>query len=682
MPALFSMSRAAALCLLIAGWGPAHAQELLTESDPDDAVPEVVVTATRVERELFDTPQPVSVITDQEVEEANVLTTPDLFNYTTGVFVQKTNLGGGSPFIRGLTGKQVLILVDGIRLNNSYYRYGPHQYLNTVDPNVIERVEVVRGPSSGLYGSDALGGVINIITKRRNDFYEPWDLDGLLDGTWDTAVSGGSLRAQTDGNVEKFGWVAGLTGKTFNDLEGGEDVGEQVPSAYDEWNGDLKLNWLPAEGHELIFATQYTRQFDVPKTSEVTLGDKLEFDYEPQRRLLTYLEYEGRELTPFLDLATVNVSYNRQEEGEVIIAQSTPNRETEEITDVGTIGTSLQLTSLLGDMHRLTYGVEYYHDHYDTRKSATDLTTGASETLIPGVPDDATYSSLGLYLQDEIRLNDRIEAIPGVRYSRFTAEGTLIAPTRTEQLNLETDAVTFSLNGLGRLTPTLNLVGGISQGFRAPNMEDFFGRVDFFREIPNTELQPEKSLNFDVGLKYFDGRTSGELYYYRANYDQLIERVTVAPGVQQRRNIGEAYIQGIEGALSHRFDKHWSAWVTATWTEGEDTTNNQPLRRIPPLNGSVRVRYTHSPRLWAELDTLFASEQDELSPGDLSDPRIPEGGTPGYAVFNLKGAFHRTPNEQLLVTFANMTNEKYKNHGSGLWAPGRSVVVSYRIELD
>jgi hemoglobin/transferrin/lactoferrin receptor protein len=483
------MSRISFFPLLFALGFSISASPSLAQED----VPEVVVTATRVERELFNTPQAATLIDQEEVEEANVPSTPDLFNYATGVYIQKTNLGGGSPFIRGLTGKQVLVLIDGIRLNNSFCRFGPHQYLNTIDPNIIERVEVVRGPTSVLYGSDALGGTINIITRRRTDFDAPQDLDGLLYGLYDSAVSGGSARLQAEGNTGRFGFLGGVTGKTLDDLEGGGDIGEQVPSAYDEVAGDLKLNWQPGSRHEVILGTQYLRQYDVPKTSEVTLGDKLQFNYEPQERELAYLEYRGRALGSF-DLIEANVSYNRQKEGEEIIDGDTPTLETQELTDVETLGTTLQLTSTVGDMHALTCGLEYYRDRYDTRKDAIDLSTGDKTSLIPGTPDGAEYKSLGLYLQDDIRLGERADVIIGVRYSDFEAEGKVVTEAKTETLNLDTDKVTGSLNARVGITPSLNLVGGVAQGFRAPNMEDFFGRVDFFQEIPNTELEPETSL--------------------------------------------------------------------------------------------------------------------------------------------------------------------------------------------
>jgi outer membrane receptor protein involved in Fe transport len=326
--------------------------------------------------------------------------------------------------------------------------------------------------------------------------------------------------------------------------------------------------------------------------------------------------------------------------------------------------------------------VEYYQDEYDTQKEEVDLTTGISTWVIPGTPDGAEYTSFGIYLQDEIRLGERADAVLGLRYSAFEADGTLVTETQIETLNLDTSKVTGSLNGRFALTPQLNLVGGVAQGFRAPNMEDFFGRVDFFTEIPNTELEPEESLNWEVGLKYQDRNTSGEIYYYHTDYEQLIERVEVAPGVEQRQNIGEAWIQGVEGGLTHQFNSHWSLTGTITWTEGEDKHNGEPLRRIPPLNGTARVRYTHSPKFWTELGGLFADKQDRLSGGDIRDPRIPEGGTPGYAVWSLKAGYNRTPDEQLLVTFENIGDKEYKTHGSGLYAPGRSLLVSYRIELD
>lgn len=658
----------------------------------DEKTPEMVITSTRIERDVFNTPQAITVINDAQIEEANVTATPDLFRNAEGVFIQKTNLGGGAPFIRGLTGKQVLILVDGIRLNNSFYRFGPHQYLNTIDPNSIERIEVVRGPSSVLYGSDAMGGVINIITKKRTDFLDPLAADGLVSATYDSATAGTSYadepggyttRLQGEGNWKDFGWLIGGSVKSYDDLEGGGDVGEQVPSGYRQYDADLKLNKQFEPGTELVLGFQYLRQLDVPKTSEVTLGGKIKFNYEPQERTSTYLEYHDSNLDWFDDFK-LNVSYNSQQEGEEIITRLPV--ETRELTDIGTLGTTLQLTNaFFEDRHRLSYGIESYHDDFDTRKKNIDLDTGRVTITKPGVPDGATYDNLGIFIQDEIKLGKRANVILGGRYSQFSAEVELDHPTEGKKtLALETNQFTGSLQGLYSLTKEINLLAGVAQGFRAPNMEDFFGRVDFNTEIPNTSLKPEESVNYEVVLKFLNASTYADLHYFYADYDNLIDRVDTVDAlgqpVKQRRNVNNAIIEGVEGGLRHQFTQSWRLYATLSWTQGRDG-NKIPLQRIPPLNGSLQLRYSYDPRLWIELDSFMAKKQDELSKGDKTDLRIPEGGTPSYVVFSLKSGFKRTRDELLSLTFENIFDEKYKTHGSGIYAAWRSVVASYAIKF-
>jgi hemoglobin/transferrin/lactoferrin receptor protein len=141
--------------------------------------------------------------------------------------------------------------------------------------------------------------------------------------------------------------------------------------------------------------------------------------------------------------------------------------------------------------HHFTYGFEFYRDEYDTKKTQIDLITGTSTPITPGVPDGTYYQNWTLYAQDEVQLWKDAEAITGIRYSNFESEGEVGAT----QLSFSTDAVVGNLNLRFGIIPHLNLVGGLAWGFRAPNIEDFFGRVDFFNEIPNTKLEPEKVFN-------------------------------------------------------------------------------------------------------------------------------------------------------------------------------------------
>jgi hemoglobin/transferrin/lactoferrin receptor protein len=646
-----------------------------------ETLPQMVITATRSERQPFNTPQAVSIISEEEIERLNQFATPDLFRYAQGVYIQHSNLGGGSPFIRGLTGKQVLLLIDGVRLNDSFYRFGPHQYLNTIDPNIIERIEVVRGPSSVLYGSDALGGTINIITKKRTDFSQPFDADGLLAGHYETAADAWALRGQLEGNWNGLGAIAGASGKDYDDLNGGGDLGEQVPSAYEELNADLKLNYRFGAGHELILAQQFTRQFDVPKTNEVVLGDKLQFNYEPQERILTYLDYHGTEVGIF-DALRLNLSYSEQQEGEQIIARTTPSTETQELTDVGTFGAFFQADYFVGTHHHFTYGFEFYRDEHDTEKTQINLITGTSTLITPGVPDDIYYQSWSLYAQDEVQLWKDAEAIAGIRYSNFESEGEVGAT----QLSFSTDAVVGNLNLRFGITPHLNLVGGLAWGFRAPNIEDFFGRVDFFNEIPNTKLEPEKVFNKEIGLKYLSASLLAEAHYFHADYEGFIERVTVGlqpngQPIQQRRNLRDAAIQGVEASLEYRWSERWLLATNLMWTEGSDEDTGEPLGRIPPINSSARLRYAPWQNLWLEAAALWADSQTRLAPGDIIDPRIGPEGTPGYVVFDLRTGYLPAQNHELLLSLENILDKKYKTHGSGIFNPGINFGVTYRIRF-
>lgn len=639
---------------------------------------EMVVTATRVERQVFETPQAVTIIDDQAVAESGASKTPDILTGTEGLLIQKTNAGGGSPYIRGLIGKQVLIMVDGVRLNNSFYRFGPHQYLNTIDPNIIERIEVVRGPASVLYGSDALGGVINVITKRRTDFTRAAAAEGLLQLHAETADRQITGRVQIEGNQGALGLLGGISAKQFGDLRGGGETGTQVPTGYDEAAADMKLNYRLDGTRELILAHQFSRQYDVPKTSEVTLGNKLKFNYEPQIRSLTYLEYRAKGAgAGFFDSMRLNVSYNRQKEGEEIINLSSPTTETREITEVRTTGLVAELGSAIGKHQRLTYGFDHYQDGFATRNSRVDLTTGTATEIAPGTPNGANYTAWGVYLQDEIKFTPRFDAVLGARYSRFAADGELLG----NQLDFNGGQLTASAHGLVRVAPHWNLVGGIAQGYRAPNMEDFFGRVDFVSEIPNTQLRPEQSINREIGLKYYAPQTSGDIFVYEADYDDLIVRSTVSPGVKQRQNLRTATIRGFEAGIKHAFAQQWSAAGNLAYTWGEDRDSGQPLQRIPPLSGMLRVRYDRSAKDWYEVYSLFAGKQTRLSPEDLTDARIPAGGTPGYATLNVRAGFKPSRDQEWQVRLENIGDIKYKSHGSGVYAPGANFAVTWRLIL-
>ena len=215
-----------------------------TDSSETKELGEVFVTAQRSKQQELKIPYAVKRIGKDQLQQFVPRTTPEALQGMNGVFIQKTNHGGGSAFVRGLTGNQTLLLMDGIRLNNSTYRYGPNQDLNTIDPFLIDRIEVAKGTGSVQYGTDALGGVIQLFSIEPVFCIDKPRLGGnglikYMSGNMEKTA-----RASLNYSSNRIAFTAGLTLRDFGDLIGGDTTGKQTPSGYDEWSLNAKVKFL------------------------------------------------------------------------------------------------------------------------------------------------------------------------------------------------------------------------------------------------------------------------------------------------------------------------------------------------------------------------------------------------------------------------------------------------------
>jgi len=254
---------------------------------------DIVVTVNRSDTRIKDLPYAVNRV-DQKILQRNLSRTiPEALNGIAGLFIQKTNHGGGSPFIRGLTGNQALVLVDGIRLNNSIFRYGPNQYLTLVDPYVVDRIEVLKGSGAVQYGSDAMTGVVNVITP---------DLGFTKESKWSTKILQRmtsdrmefTLRPQLNYSGKRFSFSLGAGNKNFGDLKGGDTTGFQRPSGYREQNIDLNLKADLGKGWMLKLAYQGLKQLNVPVYHKYALENFSRNNSEPLYRSMGYAKLEKK----------------------------------------------------------------------------------------------------------------------------------------------------------------------------------------------------------------------------------------------------------------------------------------------------------------------------------------------------------------------------------------------------
>lgn len=666
---------------------------------------EIIVTASRREEKLFNVPFFGDVIRREEIQNRRQSrSVPEIFFEEPSILVQKTSHGQGSPFLRGFTGFRTLLLIDGIRLNNSVFRDGPNQYWNTVDPFIIERLEVVKGPSSVLYGSDAIGGTVGIFTQRRERYEPGFHTNARLLYRYSIAESSNTGRMEVSGNLDdRFGFFVGSSLKDFGNLEAGGDIGRQPRTGYDQDDRDLKLEYFLEPDTRVVFAHQHSRIDDAWRTHKTvygtrwhgtTRGNELSRILDQQRDL-TYLQFYSENRGGFLDAIRLSLSYHIQEERR--FRKKADARFDKQGFKVRTVGfwSQFETLSLIGD---LTYGIEFYRDRVDTylKKYNADGTLSSIEIQGP-VADDATYDLLGIYLQDEFSLSQKLDLTAGARFTYAKVDADKVKdPTTGNRISVSDswNNIVGSLRFTYHISQTANLYFGVSEGFRAPNLSDLT-RFDTARtneiETPSPGLEPEEFRSLELGFKLNSERCQAQLAYYYTRINDMIVRyptgrVIGGDNEVQKANVGDGYIQGVELEGNYRLSPQWSLFGGFAWQTGKVDTyptsaqkkERRYISRLLPATAVVGLRWQHpSGRYWAEALVRMADKQDHLSPRDKADTqRIPPGGTPGYAVFGLRAGLVLRENLNLTVALENIADKEYRIHGSGLNEAGRNLLIT------
>jgi hemoglobin/transferrin/lactoferrin receptor protein len=647
----------------------------------------VVVAANREEAERVSVPRSVSVLTGAEIARMMPRTTPEALMDLPGVLVQKTNHGGGSPYIRGLVGNHVLVLVDGIRLNNATFRYGPNQYLATIDPGQIERIEVVHGSGSVLFGSDAVGGVINIVTKRPALSSSGFRLSGGASGKLVSSSMERSGRFEVTASGARAAVMGGVSLRDYGDLRAGGNLGIEAPSGYGEFNGDARalIRFSPAQTLEL--GVQQVYQHDVPRFDQVAQRGFARYSFDPQIRRLGFGRWQHSGSGRWLQTLTASLSYHQSVERRERQQRGSPTQITEQ-DDSGVAGASVEVRSTPAAFWSIVSGIDYTHDNIGSWRRDVDMTSGSVVDKRGLYPDGATASSAAVFTHSSARLGRTI-IDAGIRFSQYSVSAT---DRLFGSLNITPRAWVGSVAAMHEIGSGVSLVGSISQAFRAPNVDDVstLGAFDFGVEVPSTEIAPETSVAYEAGIRVLRPAVSGSLVAYRTNLSDLIDRVRsdfqgleIFEGqrVYRRANVGRAHVYGFEADARWDIAARLGVVGNLTYTYGQQETTGQPMRRIPPLNGLVGGRWLSSSQVWAEGSVRFAAKQDRLASGDLDDHRIPSGGTPGWIVVNASAGFPLLDSLDLVGGFYNIFDEAYRIHGSGIDGYGRSVWVGTHLRF-
>lgn len=721
---LLSYLFAAALCAAPAAM---FAQDEPAEPSPTASSTDIeVVTPGGSRKKNLDTPDSVTTLDRRQIEERMAGQTPDLLEGTTGVYVQHTAAGQGSPFIRGRTGKEIVMLVNGVRFSNSMFRGGPNQYYATVGPHTIERIEVIRGPASVLYGSDALGGVLNIIT-RQPTFEEAWDYTFGARGRFESS----SMRKEGGifGEVssEHFGAIVQGSYADVDELVGGAGIGRQPYTAYEEW-GTYGAFGTRFGAHTLTFNYSHHQQNDVNRTDQVTSlvanPDALPAPGTGRdiRRLFVWqvddfatLRWHHGDIG-VLEEMFAEVMYHKVQESLQRIRRSSPNRLEDSNFNVHTLGFRTQAVLDFGNWSRLTVGGELYHDMVNTRSIDINRQTGeyTNEDGRVQVPDWSSYTSFGIYAQNETTfLDEMLQFRYGVRFSGFRALADVdLNDPEIDGVNTFVTDVTGAFAMIYRPIDEVSIYLNLSRGFRAPNLDELAASKGFGagEVIPNPDLDPETQYSVDIGSKVFiptlDPNSAAPYeamgsvaFFFNYLEDTLIRESLVFKGTDVFRSVngGRARIFGVEADFGFYLSEALSwlglpndhvffegdalgFYANFTYTRGDDLKNDVPIARIPPVFSEVSMRYSamHN-QIYLEPYMNIVGRQDQINPGSVSDPRFTPGDAPGYVTFGLRAGWYPSRHVKFNLNIQNIGNRSYHPMGSGTFGTGTNVILSGEI---
>ncbi len=650
----------------------------------------VVVTAKRQEDLSSEVSQSVTVVTQELLLQNAPRTTPEALMNQTGVWVQKTNHGGGSPIIRGLVGNQVLLLVDGIRLNNSTYRYGPNQYMNTIDPGLIDRIEAIRGSGSVLYGSDALGGVVQVVSKKPTFSAANTQASGSLMGKWMSNEMEMSGRAEVEITSKRVAFLGGFSERHFGELVAGGDLGTLSPTGYNERAGDAKLLVRTGTSGLLTASFQKLTQFEVPRYDQVALGGYSVYNFDPQMRQLSYVKWETTTKSPWVQTLRLTGSFNRSVEG--LFAQKTNSptvrKQRDEVTTKGFIA---EVISNPTSNWNVQSGIEYYFDKVASEASDLNTLTNEVTTVRGSYADGSTAGNLAIFTNHQVDWR-KFQFSSGLRFNAVTVA---VEDATFGNQKITPAAWVGNLGVMYDITPHIRAILSGNTGFRAPNVDDMskFGAVEAtVFEIPSAELSPEKSLTVEAGLKFNSKKYSGAITAYQTQLMDLIERVPVTyqgsptydgKNVYQKQNVGEAIVKGFEAEGEVSILSAMSICGSLTYTYGDNKTKQEPMRRIPPLFGRVGMQYRND-GWWVKGEVAIAGDQDRLAAGDKSDVRISsrleDGVMPGWTCLNFYTGY-QYKSVRIQASLINLLDEAYRIYASGVDEYGRSIVLSVRFEI-
>ncbi|MBT8327607.1 MAG: TonB-dependent receptor, partial [Bacteroidia bacterium] len=651
--------------------------------------------------------------------------------------IQKSQQGGGSPMIRGFATNRILLVIDDVRMNTAIFRSGNVQNVISIDPFIIEQADVIFGPASQFYGSDALGGVLSFKTKNPEHSKSDTTLyagnigirlgTSSKEKTWHAHFNVGtknfaslsSISFNNFGNLQmgnngpdeyaRKNYVAVFNG--FDSIVSNPNQNEQVLSGYNQINLLQKFSFKLNKNSQLIYNFQYANTSNIPRYDRLILENDSgvltngDWYYGPQVWMLNQLAFDNDKAYILSDYIKINIAHQKFTESRNDRKyKSSLLRERTEI--VNALSANADFEKRISKRLKLNYGGEYIYNLVNSTGQILNIIDGRTSATSSRYPDGSTWRSYGIYINALRKWNSWFKTEAGIRYSSNQTSGTFDTtyyPFPESTFSNNNQAVTGSFSQLFKLKKgTIGVIA--SSGFRSPNIDDIskvFDSNPGLVVLPNPNLKSEIAYNGEINFNYaFNKKLKTSISIFYTYLDNAIGKELstfngmdsifydgVKSQVEQLVNQDFATIMGSQISLSYLINEHWNLETSYTFLESS-SSNNEPIRHITPNFGGTSINYkrkTLSLSLYAQYNQEFKSNQftlNELNAAYLyakDENGLPY--SPAWATFNIKGSYQLNESVQINAGVENILNKRYRPYSSGISASGVNFLAALNVNF-
>ena len=693
---------------------------------------ELVFSVARIGQKRDNTPNEVAVVSSKDITFNNPPTTADALISSGKVFIQKSQLGGGSPMLRGYAANRILLAVDNVRMNNAIYRSGNLQNIINLDVNSMAQMEVLFGPGSVVYGSDAIGGVIHMYTKNPSlNTTNAVNVQGNAMLRYGSAANELSAGLTLEVANHKLGSLTSFSYSDFDDLRMGsrknddyqrwhyvaregekdlmvlnDDPNVQKFSGYRQYNILQKMLWQPTNKFNIDLNFQYSTTSDIPRYDRLLEyeGDTLryaEWNYGPQDWMQLAVGFNYVAPTKLFDELKVKLAFQNIEESRITRGFG-DDRRSKRVEGVKALLINADFVRNLDDFSRLQYGLNLSLNSVSSTGTYTNIVVGDNQPAPSRYPDGSKLNSYAGYVSYEYDRNKKIIYKAGLRFSVYDLNATI----DTAFYNFDFTSLTLlnsAFNGgvglVWNINPNSRFKVNLSSGFRSPNIDDVakvFDSEPGNVVVPNPDLKPEFSYNFDLGFRQRVGDVFEVDFTLFASYlDQAMVRrdyqvngkdSIVYDGelsrVQALVNTGNATIYGFSTGVVWSVMPYLDLRGTFNYIKGNDD-EGLPLRHVTPIFGRANAEL-HFNKFKFDLSVDYSGEISyaNLAPSERNKSHIyaadREGNpySPSWTALNIKASYQFSRNIGLNFGIENILNVRYRPYSSGIVAPGRNFLVS------